>query len=115
MLAIMLSMIAPSISQLLRTEHAAAAHHSHHLHPGLHAAHAAASGLHHQGGSSSSSFCEACPYCGLMAHTPVLTGPVVSFVAIPQTSWLPSPVGAAEYRPYVVGEKAQPRAPPAVS
>ncbi|ARM00259.1 hypothetical protein BOC59_09515 [Burkholderia pseudomallei] len=115
MLAIMLSMIVPTVSQLLRSDHTAAAHHSHHLHPAIHAAHAGVAGLHHHGGSDPSSACEACPYCGLIAHTPVLTGPVMSFVVVPQTRWFPPPAGAAEFRPYVVGESAQPRAPPAVS
>ncbi|TDN63054.1 DUF2946 domain-containing protein [Paraburkholderia sp. BL10I2N1] len=113
MLAILLSVIAPTISQALRSEYTDVAHHSHHAAGIAHVAPAGSAAHHH--GSDSSLFCDACPYCGLIAHTPVLTGAVAPFGVSPQPPWFPPTALVAAFRPYTVGTRAQPRAPPVLS
>ncbi|MGF7000938.1 DUF2946 domain-containing protein [Paraburkholderia sp. GAS32] len=113
MFAILLSVVAPTISQALRSGRTDVAHHAHHAAHMAHMAHAGAAA--HHDGSESSSLCDACPYCGLIAHTPALTGSVASFSVVPQRPWFPPPVGVAAFRPYTVATRAQPRAPPALS
>ncbi|RQS71968.1 DUF2946 domain-containing protein [Burkholderia sp. Bp8963] len=122
MLAILLSTVAPIVSQVLQRanadvhDHAQHAHHGHHAmavaqltHAG-HAAHAA----HHHGSDSSPLF-DACPYCGPIAHAPTLPSAVASSgVAPPKISFRPPAVVDA-FRPYAILTSARPRAPPAWS
>ncbi len=68
----------------------------------------------HHKDSDSSSLC-ACPYCGLIAHSPVLPGAVVASNVAPQPAGFPPPVVTVAFRPYTVLTPAQPRAPPALS
>ncbi|WP_321964932.1 DUF2946 domain-containing protein [Paraburkholderia sp. J7] len=116
MLAILLSVVAPTVSQVLRAVHGDVehhAHHSHHHHPGVEVALDAHAGHHH--GADPSSLCDACPYCGLFAHSPALPGAAVASSVAPQRpSFLPTRVTPA-FRPYAVLTPAQPRAPPAWS
>ena len=58
---------------------------------------------------------QACAYCGLLAHLPVLPGTTASFAA--SRSVTPTLVLAVqnEIRPLLVYTAAQPRAPPAIS
>ncbi|WP_080415565.1 DUF2946 domain-containing protein [Burkholderia ubonensis] len=129
--AILLSVVAPTISQTLRgasaegahhalhahhTHHTPHAHHSHHAHPATVAsdlAHAEAAAHHH--GSASWPGCDACPYCSLIAHTPTLPGAPVAFGIPAQPAGIAAPVVAAVFRPYTVLTPAQPRAPPVSS
>jgi hypothetical protein len=112
-LAILLSVVAPSVSQALRSEYTDVAHHGHHAHHAAYVAHAGHAA--HQHGSDPSSLCDACPYCGLIAHTPALTGSTTAFAVVPQPPWFPPPAGVAAFRPYAVATLAQPRAPLALS
>lgn len=113
MLAILLSVVAPTVSQMLRGAYGVVehhAHHAHHHHPAVVVALDAHAGHHH--GADSSSLCDACPYCGLFAHWPALPGVAVASSVAPQRpSFAPPPVSAA-FRPYSVLTPAQPRAPP---
>jgi Protein of unknown function (DUF2946) len=119
MLAILLSVIAPTVSQVLRSAYGEVehhAHHSHHLHQAVevaldaHAGHA----MHHHG-ADSSLLCDACPYCGLIAHSPALPSVAVASSVAPLRPSFPPPLVAAAFRPYTVLTPAQPRAPPAWS
>ncbi|WP_179405523.1 DUF2946 domain-containing protein [Burkholderia guangdongensis] len=126
--AILLSVVAPTISQTLRSasteatlhalhaHHEHHAHHAHHMHPAAQAVRPAIAGFaaHHHG-SDSSPGCDACPYCGLIAHTPALPGAAVAFGIAAQPAGFAAPVMAAAFRPYTVLTLAQPRAPPASS
>jgi hypothetical protein len=118
MVAILLSMIAPTISQVLRS--AQTEHHSHHhWHHAQFAADVidlahAGSAAHHQG-SESSLLCDACSYCGLITHTPALPGAPVAFAVAIQPAEFAPPICTATFRPYAVVTPAQPRAPPALS
>lgn len=116
MLAILLSVVAPTVSQVLRgadsgVEHHA--HHSHHHHPAVGVALDAHAGHHH--GADSSSLCDACPYCGLFAHSPALPGVAVASSVVLQRPSFSAPLVTAAFRPYTVLTPAQPRAPPARS
>ncbi|MGF6660070.1 hypothetical protein QF000_001714 [Paraburkholderia atlantica] len=119
MLAILLSVVAPTVSQVLRgvygeVEHHA--HHSHHHHPAAEVAFDASAwqAMHHHG-ADSSLLGDACPYCGLLAHSPALPSmAVASSVAPLLPSFPPRLIGPA-FRPYTVLTLAQPRAPPALS
>ncbi|AYZ64981.1 DUF2946 domain-containing protein [Burkholderia multivorans] len=119
--AILLSVVAPTISQTLRGASAEGAHHALHAHHGHHAhhttaashlAHAETAAHHH--GSDSWPGC-ACPYCSLIAHTPMLPGAPVAFGIPAQPAGFAAPVAAAAFRPYTVLTLAQPRAPPVLS
>jgi hypothetical protein len=112
-LAILLSVIALTVSQALRSEHTNVAHYSHHVHHSADVGHAG-SGAHHNG-SDSSLLCDVCPYCGLIAHTPALAGSVAPLGVVPQPPWFSPAAGVAAYRPYTVVTRAQPRAPPVLS
>ncbi|WP_080425059.1 DUF2946 domain-containing protein [Burkholderia ubonensis] len=123
--AILLSVVAPTISQTLRgasaegAHHALHAHHTHHSHHALPAtvasdlAQAGAAAHHH--GSDSWPGCDACPYCSLIAHTPTLPGAPVAIGIPAQPTGFAAPVAAAAFRPYTVLTLAQPRAPPVSS
>lgn len=123
--AILLSVVAPTISQALRGAsaegthhalHAHHAHHSHHTHPATVASHLAqAEAAAHHHGSDSWPGCDACPYCSLIAHTPMLPGAPVAFGIPAQPAGFAAPVAAAAFRPYTVLTRAQPRAPPVLS
>jgi hypothetical protein len=116
MLAILLSMVAPTVSQVLRGAHTDAHDHSHHGHHAMavaqlaHAGHAA-----HHHGSDSSLLGDACPYCGLIAHSPALPSAVAISGVAPLKAAFRPPVIADAFRPYTVLTPAQPRAPPAWS
>ncbi|MBN3786776.1 DUF2946 domain-containing protein [Burkholderia sp. Ac-20353] len=116
MFAILMSMVAPTVSQALHGAHGGVhehMHHAHHVADITHPAHAQHFAHHH--GSDPSQLCDACPYCGLIAHSPVLPGvPVTSHVAPPPARF-PMPVAAVAFRPYTVLTPAQPRAPPVSS
>ncbi|MDN7907821.1 DUF2946 domain-containing protein [Burkholderia diffusa] len=116
MLAILLSMVAPTVSQVLRGAHADVHDHSHHGHHVMavgQLAHAAHHAHHH--GSDSSLLGDACPYCGLIAHSPALPGTMAISGVAPLKASLRPPVIADAFRPYTVLTPAQPRAPPAWS
>nr|WP_241021695.1 DUF2946 domain-containing protein [Burkholderia sp. Ac-20353] len=120
MLAILLSTVAPIVSQVLQRANADVHDHAHHMHHGHHAmavaqlastAHAEHAAHHH--GSDSSPLFDACPYCGLIAHAPTLPSAVAnSGVPPPKLSFRP-PVVVDAFRPYTILTPAQPRAPPA--
>ncbi|TGN94221.1 DUF2946 domain-containing protein [Burkholderia sp. USMB20] len=114
--AILLSVVAPTISQTLRGASAEGAHHSHHAHHATVVAHLAQAGsaAHHHG-SDSWPGCDACPYCSLIAHIPTLPGALVAFGIPAQPAGFVTPVVAAVFRPYTVLTRAQPRAPPVLS
>lgn len=116
MLAILLSVVAPTVSQVLRSAHGEFEHHAHHLHhhhPAAELALDAHAGHHHS--SDSSLLCDACPYCGLIAHSPALPSVSVASSVTPPRPSYPPPLIAAAFRPYTVLTLAQPRAPPAWS
>ncbi|MEX3820452.1 DUF2946 domain-containing protein [Paraburkholderia sp. BR14262] len=116
MLAILLSVVAPLVSQVLRGVHGDVArheHHSHHHHAAVEVALDVHAGHHH--GSDSSSLCDACPYCALFAHSPALPGLAVKSSVAPLRPFFPVPLVTAAFRPYTVMTPAQPRAPPASS
>ncbi|WP_080970938.1 DUF2946 domain-containing protein [Burkholderia cepacia] len=120
--AILLSVVAPTISQTLRgasaegAHHSLHAHHAHHVHPAAEVAHLAevGSAAHHHG-SDSWPGCDACPYCSLIAHTPTLPGAVVAFGIPAQPARLAASAVVAAFRPYTVLTLAKPRAPPVLS
>ncbi|MGU7779080.1 DUF2946 domain-containing protein [Burkholderia sp. PU8-34] len=89
------------------------AHHLHHHHPAVAVALDAHAGHHH--GSDSSPLGDACPYCGLIAHSPALPSVTVASSVAPLRPAFPPPVVVAAFRPYTVRTPAQPRAPPALS
>ncbi|MGU7773886.1 DUF2946 domain-containing protein [Burkholderia sp. MR1-5-21] len=116
MLAILLNVVAPTVSQVLRDAHDGVEHHAHHLHhhhPAVEVALDAHAGHHHD--SDSSPLCDACPYCGLIAHSPALPSVAVVSSVAPLSRVFPPPFIAAAFRPYTVQTPAQPRAPPALS
>ncbi|WP_126282494.1 DUF2946 domain-containing protein [Burkholderia stagnalis] len=115
MLAILLSVVAPTVSQVLRGADGHVAHHMHHSHhhPAVEVGLEAHAGHHH--GSDSSPLRDACPYCGLIAHSPALpSAAVASRIALLRPTF-PLPVVAAAFRPYTALTQAQPRAPPVLS
>ncbi|QCP51985.1 DUF2946 domain-containing protein [Trinickia violacea] len=113
MLAILLSVVAPTVSQVLRGAYGNVEHHAHHLHhhhQAVEVALDAHAGHHH--GSDSSPLCDACPYCGLIAHSPALPSVAVASSVAPLRPSFPPPLVTAAFRPYTVLSPAQPRAPP---
>lgn len=58
---------------------------------------------------------QACGYCGLLAHFPILTGSTVAFVAAVPATVAPLPVVRATVRALPLFIAAQPRAPPVAS
>ena len=58
---------------------------------------------------------QACAYCGLLAHFPLLTGSTVAFAAAVSVTDAPLPVVRAAVRAVPRFIAAQPRAPPVVS
>ncbi|MEX3985252.1 DUF2946 domain-containing protein [Paraburkholderia sp. EG287A] len=101
---------------MLRGVYGEVEHHAHHAHhhqaavevaSDAHAGHA----MHHHG-SDSSFQCDACPYCGLFAHSPALPGVTVASSVVPLRPSFPSPLIGPAFRPYTVLTPAQPRAPP---
>jgi hypothetical protein len=58
---------------------------------------------------------QACGYCGLLAHFPILTGSTVAFAAAVSVTSAPLPVVRAAVRAVPLFTAAQPRAPPVVS
>jgi Protein of unknown function (DUF2946) len=58
---------------------------------------------------------QACAYCGLLAHFPILTGSTVAFAAAVSVTGAPLPVVHAAVRALPLFIAAQPRAPPVVS
>jgi hypothetical protein len=121
MVAILLSTIAPTLSQVLLS--AQAGHQAHRFHQHWHHAPHSAEALHlahvgsgpHHHGPDSSLFCDACPYCGLNAHAPALPGAPVAFIGAIQRARFAPPISSVAFRPYTVVTRAQPRAPPALS
>src|ERR1700740_1227619 len=96
MFAILLSVIAPTISQVLRSGQTDTEHHTHH-----HWHHAPlATALHlaaHHRSQDTSPVCDACPYCGLITHALVLPGASVMFAAaILQAEFAP-PISTAAF------------------
>jgi Protein of unknown function (DUF2946) len=119
MFAILLSVIAPTISQVLRSGQTDTEHHSHHhphhahLEAPLHLAHADSAAHHHS--PDSSLVRDACPYCGLITHAPALPGAPVMFAVAIQQAEFALPIPTAAFRPYTAITSAQPRAPPGLS
>lgn len=58
---------------------------------------------------------QACGYCGLLAHFPILTGSTVAFAAVVSDTSAPLPVVRVVVRALPLFTNAQPRAPPLVS
>ena len=58
---------------------------------------------------------QACAYCGLLAHFPILTGSTVAFAAAVSVTSAPLPVVRPAVRALPLFIAAQPRAPPVVS
>jgi hypothetical protein len=58
---------------------------------------------------------QACAYCSLLAHFPILTGSTVAFAAAVSVTNAPLPVVRAAVRAVPLFIAAQPRAPPVVS
>lgn len=116
MLAILLSVVAPTVSQVLRGANGGVEHHAHHFHhhhPVVEVALDAHAGHHH--GADSLSPLDACPYCGLFAHSPAVPGVAVALSVAPLHPSFPPPIIGPAFRPYTVLTPAQPRAPPALS
>ncbi|WP_322012843.1 DUF2946 domain-containing protein [Paraburkholderia sp. J12] len=111
LLAILMSTLAPTVSQTLAAHHrlgnALATYCT--VEPG--AANPAQDGGNH----SLAQHWQACPYCSLLAHVPVLPGATLSFaVALAVTRASAAPVRHA-VRALVAHTAAQPRAPPSLS
>jgi hypothetical protein len=110
LLAILLSTLAPTVSQTL------AAHHR--LGDALATyctAEAAAGATQDAGPHAPAQHWQACAYCGLLAHVPMLAGAAVPFaVAVAIARAGEAPVKHVVRAP-VVHTVAQPRAPPAFS
>lgn len=110
LLAILLSTLAPTVSQTL------AAHHR--LGNALATyctAEAGAGATQDNGQHAPAQHWQACPYCGLLAHVPVLPGVSVPFavsLAVARATVAPS---KPEVRALATHTTAQPRAPPAFS
>src|SRR5471032_1677400 len=62
--------------------------------------------------SSSAMHWQACAYCGLLAHFPILTGSTVAFAATASVTNAPLAVVRAAVRALPLFIAAQPRAPP---
>ena len=112
LLAILMTSIAPTVS------HALASHDR--LGQALSTYCSADPGFSEAGSSDSSSHTgalhwQACAYCGLLAHFPVLTGSTVAFAAAVSVTAAPLPVVRAAVRALPLFIAAQPRAPPVVS
>ncbi|SOE94221.1 Protein of unknown function [Burkholderia sp. D7] len=112
LLAILMTSIAPTVS------HALASHDR--LGQALSTYCSADPGFSEPGNSDSSSHSgalhwQACAYCGLLAHFPVLTGSTVAFAAAVLVTGAPLPVVRAAVRALPLFIAAQPRAPPVVS
>ncbi|WP_158938075.1 DUF2946 domain-containing protein [Burkholderia sp. S171] len=58
---------------------------------------------------------QACAYCGLLAHFPILTGSAVAFAAAVSVTSAPLPVVREAVRALPLFIAAQPRAPPVFS
>jgi hypothetical protein len=65
--------------------------------------------------SSGAMHWQACAYCGLLAHFPVLTGSTVAFAASVSSIRVPSPLVRTAVRALALFTAAQPRAPPVIS
>jgi hypothetical protein len=65
--------------------------------------------------SSGAMHWQACAYCGLLAHFPVLTGSTVAFAASVSSTRVPSPLVRTAVRALALFTAAQPRAPPVIS
>jgi Protein of unknown function (DUF2946) len=112
LLAILMTSIAPTIS------HALASHDR--LGQALSTYCSADPAFSETGNSDSSSHSgalhsQACAYCGLLAHFPLLTGASVAFAAAVSVTSAPLPVVRAAVRAVPRFIAAQPRAPPVVS
>jgi Protein of unknown function (DUF2946) len=118
MVAILLSVIAPTISQVLRS--AQTEHHSHHhwhqeqlAVEAIHFSHVGAAA--HRHGPDSSLLCDACPYCGVITHAPAMPAAPLAFTVANQHAQFSPPISTTTIPPYTVVTPAQPRAPPALS
>jgi hypothetical protein len=112
LLAILMTSIAPTVS------HALASHDR--LGQALSTYCSADPAFSEAGNSDSSSHSgalhwQACAYCGLLAHFPILTGSTVAFAAAVSVTSAPLPVVHAAVRALPLFIAAQPRAPPVVS
>ena len=112
LLAILMTSIAPTIS------HALAAHDR--LGQALSTYCSADPAFSEPGNADSSSHSgalhwQACAYCGLLAHFPILTGSTVAFAASVSVTNAPLPVVREVVRAVPLFIAAQPRAPPAFS
>jgi hypothetical protein len=58
---------------------------------------------------------QACAYCGLLAHFPLLTGSTPAFAAARPDFPLPVVIARTAVRAQLIFTAAQPRAPPAFS
>ncbi|HMC48774.1 MAG TPA: DUF2946 domain-containing protein [Caballeronia sp.] len=112
LLAILMTSIAPTVS------HALASHDR--LGQALSTYCSADPAFSETGNSDSSSHSgalhwQACAYCGLLAHFPILTGSTVAFAATASVTNAPLAVVRAAVRALPLFIAAQPRAPPLVS
>lgn len=122
LLAILMTSIAPTISHALashdRLGQALSTYCS--ADPAFSEAGNNAAGSDAAGNSDSSSHSgalhsQACAYCGLLAHFPLLTGSTVAFAAAVSVTKAPLPLVRAAVRAVPRFIAAQPRAPPVVS
>jgi len=111
LLAILLSTLAPTVSQTLAAHHrlgeALATYCT--VDP------AAASSSRDNGDHSLAQHWQACPYCSLLAHVPVLPGASVPFAVTLAVARAGGAPVAHDVRALVAHTAAQPRAPPAFS
>ncbi|RQH04478.1 DUF2946 domain-containing protein [Paraburkholderia dinghuensis] len=108
LLAILTSVFAPTISQTLAT---------HHLHGHAHTAFCTtdpASGAHTRDtpNHSLAQHWQACAYCGLLAHVPVLPGTAAKFGVAPAIACVSAAPSVRDVHALVAHTAAQPRAPP---
>jgi hypothetical protein len=111
LLAILMTSIAPTVS------HALASHDR--LGQALSTYCSAEPGFNESGNSTPSSHSgalhwQACAYCGLLAHFPILTGTTVAFAAAVSVTSTRLPVVRTAIRALPLFTAAQPRAPPAI-
>lgn len=120
LLAILMSVLAPTISQTLAAQHRSGdmqgMHGMHNMH-GMFCMAEAASGApaHDTQDHSLAQHLQACAYCSLLAHVPVLPGAAIQFAVAVALTRVIAAAPVREVRALVVHTAALPRAPPAFS
>lgn len=120
LLAILMSVLAPTISQALAAQHRSGdmqgMHGMQNMH-GMFCMAEAASGApaHDTQDHSLAQHLQACAYCSLLAHVPVLPGAAIQFAVAVALTRVIAAAPVREVRALVVHTAALPRAPPAFS